>query len=71
MLEVGLANDAAVAVRRALLVALRELFEAEHAPPASREVIERRAAHGAESDDDGVVVAGVHDSGAPSRGNLA
>ena len=71
MLEVGLANDAAVPVRRPPFVPGRELLESEHPPAALRQVIKRRAAHGAESDDDGVVVAGVHDSGAPSRGNLA
>ena len=51
MLEVLLANDPAVAVRRAEVVALPELLDAKYARAAPRKVIERCRPDGAEADD--------------------
>src|SRR5450759_819650 len=55
MLEVGLANNATVPVRRAELVCLRELLESQNAEATACEMKQRRAAHRAQSDDNGVV----------------
>ena len=55
VLEVGLADDAAIAVRRAEGVSLRELIEAEHTPAAQSELAKRSASHRAEPQDNRVV----------------
>ena len=55
VLEVGLADDAGAALRRAAGVRQRELLEAEDAPAAPRQLGERRRAHRAEADHDRVV----------------
>ena len=54
MLEVGEPDDAGEPVRRALVVEHVEALEPEHALPAPGEVVERRASHPPDSDDDGV-----------------
>ena len=43
-----------------------ELLETQYAPAASRQMIERGASHGAEADDDCLVVTGVHPHAAPA-----
>ncbi len=55
VLEVRLADDPGEPVRRAALVRNLEALEPEHALPAAGEVVERRAPHAADSDDDDVV----------------
>ncbi len=55
MLEVREADDACEPVRRPLLVKEIEALEAEHTLAAPCEVIERRAAHSPDTDDDDVV----------------
>ncbi len=55
MLEVGEPDDAGEPVRRALVVEHVEALEPEHALPAAGEVVERRAPHSADTDDDDVV----------------
>jgi len=55
MLEVREADDPRQPVRRAVLVQEVEALEAEHALPAARKVVERRAPHAADADDDHVV----------------
>ena len=55
MLEVREADDPREPVRRAVLVQEVEALEPEHALPAAGEVVERRAPHPADSDDDDVV----------------
>ena len=54
VLEVGGADDARLAVRRAAIVRRVEAVEAEHAQAAARERARRRGAHGAEACDDDV-----------------
>ena len=54
MLEIDFANDPALAMRRAARVPGRKLLQAQHAPSAPRKMGCRRAAHGAESNDDDV-----------------
>jgi hypothetical protein len=51
MLEVGLANDARVPVRRAQRVRRHETIDPEYALAAPREMIRGRAAHRAETND--------------------
>ena len=55
MLPVGEANDAGDAVRRTEPVRDVELLESEHARAARRQLIQRRAAHAADADDDHVI----------------
>ncbi len=55
MLEVRESDDPRQTVRRALLVQEVEPLEPEHALAAPREVVQRRASHPADSDDDDVV----------------
>ena len=55
VLEVGEPDDARVPVRGPVLVEHVEALDAQDALPAAREVVERRASHPADSDDDGVV----------------
>ena len=54
MLEVGLANDARVPVRRAERMRRREAIDPQHALAAPREMIRGRAAHRAETGDNHV-----------------
>ena len=54
MLEIAEPDDAALAVRRALVVARHKPFDADSADAAARKLIERRAAHRAEPDHDHV-----------------
>jgi hypothetical protein len=58
VLEVGLPDDARQTVRGAELVGDLEALDPEHAPAAPREMVERRAAHPADSDHDDVVPLG-------------
>ena len=55
VLEVGEPDDPRDPVRGAELVRDVEPLDTEHALPAAREVIQRRAPHPADSDDDDVV----------------
>ncbi len=55
MLVVGLADDTSLAVRAAAVVAGRKAIETEHASPASRQMIEGRAADAAGAHDDHVI----------------
>ena len=55
MLEVRQADDPREAMRRAVLVQQVEALEAEDALPAPREMVERRAPHPPDPDDDHVV----------------
>src|SRR5918992_138371 len=54
VLEVRLADDARATVRRTERVWRRELVDAERADAAAGELVERRAPHGAQADDDDV-----------------
>jgi hypothetical protein len=54
MLEINLANDPAFAVRASERMAARKLLDAEHTASSAGKVMDRRAAHGAESDYDDV-----------------
>ncbi len=54
MLEVGLANDARVPVRRTQRVRRRETIDPEHALAAAREMIHGGAAHRAKTGDDDI-----------------
>ena len=55
MLEVGEPDDARDPVRGAELVGDLETLDAEHALAATGQVIQRRAPHAADADDDHVV----------------
>ena len=55
VLEVREPDDACQSVRRAVLVEQVETLETEHVLAAASEVVERRAPHSADSDDDDVV----------------
>ena len=55
VLVVGEPDDAGQAVRRAELVQQVVLLQAEHAPPAARQVVRRGGPHSAQADDDRVV----------------
>jgi hypothetical protein len=55
MLEIGLADDARITVRRAKRVRRRETVEADHVDATSRQLARRRAAHRAQADDGNVV----------------
>src|SRR5262249_31792676 len=59
MLEVAEPDDAGLAVRRAAVVAGRELFDADRAHAAPGEMVKRGAAHGAEPDHRNVETAHV------------
>ena len=58
VLEVRLTDDPREPVRGAELVRDREALDPEHALPSSREVVERRAPHPTDPDDDRVVPLG-------------
>ena len=54
MLEIAEPDDAALAVRRALVVPRHKAFDADNADAAARELMQRRASHRAEPDHDHV-----------------
>ena len=62
MFVVGFADDARVAVRTALVVAERELLQAEYAPAAPRQLERRRRPHAADAENDHVVRVVAHAS---------